>query len=308
MKKLDQEFYGYVESSGIEKRNNYDQYVLKINTIFGSVYMKYWNIEENPKIKADDFVKVILFNYEEAIEENNVYNSISLDSSKINKPFHANCELVKNTDVPRDILHVIWKDRKKQVDQAKKLLIDDSYWTNKDYGKFLVSVISENKYFVTCPAAKKNHHAFKGGLLVHTAEVFSHCMSIANCSHNTDFYSKTIDTDVLYLSAWLHDIGKTELYSIDSNNAIEYDRDAERYQSHIVRSNNIFNIYANHHKLDKDFIDKVSHCILTHQDRKDWNSPQEPETIEGIILAKSDYISSEISKRENGEVLLKERY
>ena len=114
----------------------------------------------------------------------------------------------------------------------------------------------------------------------------------------------SIDTDVLYLSAWLHDIGKIELYSINNENTIEYDRDGERYQSHIVRSNSIFNRYAYNENLDRDFINKVSHCILTHQDRKEWNSPQEPETVEGIILAKSDHMSSEISKRENGEVLL----
>jgi len=305
MKKLEQEFYGYVESSGIEERRGFQQYVLSLNTCSGRVNMKYWNVNENNlKPKSDDFVKIILFNYEEALEEHKTYSSISLDSSIKNKPFHANCEVVRKEDVPEDVLKLIFKDRKEQVEKAKKLLIDDSYWVNKDYGKFLVSIISENKDFVTCPAAKKNHHAFKGGLLVHTAEVFSHCMAIANCQHNIDFYSMSIDTDVLYLSAWLHDIGKIELYSINNENTIEYDRDGERYQSHIVRSNSIFNRYAYNENLDRDFINKVSHCILTHQDRKEWNSPQEPETVEGIILAKSDHMSSEISKRENGEVLL----
>ena len=63
MKKLEQEFYGYVESSGIEERRGFQQYVLSLNTCSGRVNMKNWNVNENKlKTKTDDFVKMILFN------------------------------------------------------------------------------------------------------------------------------------------------------------------------------------------------------------------------------------------------------
>ena len=308
MNKLDQEFYGFVESAGLEERRGFEQYVLSLNTKSGTVLMKYWNTDVSTKPKVNDFVKITLFNYEEALEEHQKYNSISLDSSIKTKPYHANCDLIQKEDVPTDTLKLIFKDRKEQVEKAKKLLLDDSYWVDKDYGKFLISIITENKDFVTCPAAKGMHHNFRAGLLVHTAEVFSHCMAIANCHHNLEFYSNVINTDALYLSAWLHDIGKIEVYSINNENVIEYDRDKERYQSHLVRSNNIFQKYAMQQSLDEDFTNNVSHCILSHHDRRDWGAVTEPETIEAMILARADLLSSEISKRENGGNLLARRY
>lgn len=312
-KELDQEFYGFVTSTEIIERNGHMQYVMNLCTAAGPVALKLWDLKSekvNDKIvyqpkaslypKTNDFLKVILFNYQEALQELKNYSSIGLDTTN-KKPYHASCEIINKEEVPEEILPKIWKDRESQSEYAKKLLSDDSYWNDKNCGKLLREIILNNKKFAVYPAAKGQHHAYKYGLLIHTAEVFSNCRSIANSEYISKFYKTVINTDVLYLSAWLHDIGKIEVYDLEED-SIKHNSDAETLQSHLVRSNNIFQKYV--HKADygfeKDFIDHVSHCILSHHERREWDAAQEPKTIEAIILCRSDYISSEIGKRENG--------
>ena len=146
------------------------------------------------------------------------------------------------------------------------------------------------------PAALKHHHIYEGGLLVHSYEVNFICNAIQNACE--ELYPGVVDKDVLNLSSWMHDIGKTETYYLDENMDPKINSEKENKINHLLRGNSIFVKLAEKHNLDSEFVEKVSHCILSHHDRIDWGSAVEPIDIEAIILAKADKISSELSKNE----------
>jgi 3'-5' exoribonuclease len=65
--------------------------------------------------------------------------------------------------------------------------------------------------FLEAPAAVSNHHAYANGLLEHTVTVAESARSMA-VSYR-DIYPQ-LDADIVVAGALLHDIGKTEAYSM----------------------------------------------------------------------------------------------
>lgn len=68
---------------------------------------------------------------------------------------------------------------------------------------FVGSVIGDADGFFEKPAARKKHHAFRGGLALHTLEVAGIAIATAGQMEKLDF-----DMDILIGGAILHDIGK----------------------------------------------------------------------------------------------------
>ncbi|MBU2052961.1 MAG: HD domain-containing protein [Nanoarchaeota archaeon] len=81
------------------------------------------------------------------------------------------------------------------------------------------------------------------------------------------------DKEVIEIAAWLHDIGR----AISRN---DFEKENEH---HIVGEKESIKI-LNKLGYEKDFIRKVSHCVLTHRGRKE----PDPETIEAKIVSSAD--------------------
>lgn len=298
MKKVELEefLYAYVDSAGEQDKNGYPQYILNTITQKGKVSFKFWNVGKKDSFpKAGDFIKVKVFDLSGATNELNTYKTLSLDSLSKNKPYFCDCIEINQEDIPEEILSIIFKDRSKQISLAVDLFKDSSYWVDKKKYKFLMEFIKPHlEQFTSVPAAVAHHHNYKGGLFVHTSEVFSNCYAILNASCNKSFYSDQIDSDALYMSAWLHDLGKIEVYYMD-NDCPKINSDKENQIGHPTISNLLFIEAAKNYGLEQDFIDKVSHCILSHHDKPEWGAVITPQTLEAIILCKADFISSRIS-------------
>lgn len=296
-----EDLYCYVKSARITPKNDFKQPLfVSAKCQFGNIKFVFWLTEKIPGFKVNDvstwpistgqFLKVSFVDFEKA---NNEF--ISRSSATLQGRYNSNFtyKIINEEDVSEDLVKLIKRDYSKQIEIAKNALLDNSCWKNKDCAKLLRDIIYNNKNFVKCPAAVDNHHAYEGGLLVHSYEVYNFSKAI---SEKDDY--NAIDTDVLYLSCWLHDIGKTETYYIDEDGNCAIDGNKENLIFHAIRSYAIFKMAANKLDLNSDFIDKVSHCILSHHDRKDWDSPMEPITPEAIILARSDMISATLAKFE----------
>lgn len=292
---LEEILYGYVESAGDVEKGPYKQYALYTNTQKGKLIFKFWNIGKKENFpKAGDYIKVKVLDISKATDELNTYKSLSLDSSSRSKPNFCDYIPINQEDVPSDIIGIIFKDRSRQMSFAANLLKDSSYWSNKNNHKFLMELLKPKlDKFTTVPAAVEHHHNYKGGLFVHTSEVFSNCYAIINAACNKEFYSDLVEPDVLYMSAWLHDLGKIEVYYMEGD-CPKINSDKENQIGHPTISNNFFIEFASK-KLDQNFIDKVSHCILSHHERPEWGAVIKPQTLEAIILCRADFISSRIS-------------
>lgn len=287
--KLVNPMFAYVESASEKENGNYLNWVLSTRTENGLLELKFWNMQNKDEFpKAGDFIKLKVMNLEKATDELKEYGNISLDSTYKSKPCHCEAIPINEEEVPEETRKIIKKDRKQQLSLAVRLLQEKSHWKDEKIHDFLLDFVKQNAdKFTTVPAATDHHHNYKGGLLIHTSEVFANCVGVANAPTNAD----KIDTDVLYLSAWMHDMGKMEVYRMEGDE-IKIDSEKERRIGHITISNQMFTEAATKYGLDKDLICAVSHCILSHHERREWGAATEPDTIEAHILCRADFISS----------------
>jgi hypothetical protein len=284
--KLEERMLAYVESVEDTEGSNY---LLNVKTLNGLLVLRYWNLRNKSSFPVPgDFIEIRIENMAKAEAELQKWSSLSLDSTS-NKPFHCSLVPINEEDVPEETRCRIKKDRTKQKVKALELLKDDSCWKDKSLHSFLMGFFKSNMdKFTSVPAAVGHHHAYRGGLFIHTAHVFSLCHGIVN---NLMCEFDQVDSDILYTAAWFHDTGKLDVYSMDGEVPI-IDSEKESMMGHITLSDRIFRRAAEQFGLPEKFIDRVSHCILSHHDRREWDTVVEPKTIEATILCRADYISS----------------
>jgi len=120
------------------------------------------------------------------------------------------------------------------------------------------------------------HHAYSGGLVVHTAEVVTAAVSMGE--------TVGADLDVLITAAIWHDFAKIHDYD-EHGNGTKY-RDLIR---HVSGSFAEFTWYWD--VIEHPKYEEISHCILAHHGRKEWGSPVEPQTKEAACLHYADMLS-----------------
>lgn len=152
---------------------------------------------------------------------------------------------------------------------------------------------------VNCPAAINYHHAYTGGLVEHTTEVFEIAVSIA------DTMSKTlndIDYDIVYAAAILHDYGKIYDYAFNEQKNVWEDTVHHAIFGHISMGFHL--VYNKIQGLslpdsEKNRANNLLHCILSHHGTKEWGSPVVPATVEARIVFTADEGSAKIDKMRN---------
>jgi hypothetical protein len=289
--KLEERMFAYVESAGDAEKGKFTNYALNVNTLNGPLGLKFWNMRKRDSFPVSgDFVELKMIDIDEATAELDKYKTLSLDSTS-NKPYFCELVPVNEEDVPEEVRRKIKKDRTKHKAYVLEMLRDGSCWKDKRKHEFLLGFFkSEAERFTTAPAATDHHHNYKGGLFIHTGDVFSLCKGVVDAPMNA-LDEGWVDSDVLYMAAWFHDAGKMDVYKMEGDSP-KIDSDMERRVGHPTISNQMFTKAAQDFGLSSEFITAVSHCILSHHDRKEWGAVVEPDTIEAKILCRADYISS----------------
>jgi 3'-5' exoribonuclease len=142
--------------------------------------------------------------------------------------------------------------------------------------------------FKRAPAAKNMHHAYLGGLLVHTVSMVFLADKIAE-----HYRGGGIDRDLLIAGTILHDIGK--LREFEYKYKIDYS-DEGRLLSHIVIGLKMID-----EKLDKlqnfpkNLEILLKHLVVSHHGSREFGSPEVPKTIEAVLLNYVDEIDSKVN-------------
>jgi 3'-5' exoribonuclease len=140
--------------------------------------------------------------------------------------------------------------------------------------------------FITAPAAKRMHHAYLGGLLEHT-------LSVAVLAEKTAAHYAGIRRDLLLAGAVLHDIGK--IHELDYRTGIDYTTEG-RLLSHIVIGLRMLDEKLGHiGSVPEEEVMLLRHLIVSHHGKKEFGSPEEPRTLEALLLNYVDEMDSKIA-------------
>jgi 3'-5' exoribonuclease len=153
--------------------------------------------------------------------------------------------------------------------------------------------------FGKAPAAKGAHHAYMHGLLEHTVSVGEMALKIAE-------HYKHLNRDILLCGALLHDIGKTQEFSLGP--PIDY-TDAGRLEGHVVLGVRMLDKrMASMRGFPENLASHIRHLIISHHGLYEFGSPKKPKTPEALVLhmlddldAKTAMIQEVIAVQGGGE-------
>lgn len=140
------------------------------------------------------------------------------------------------------------------------------------------------------PAAKRNHHAYLGGLLEHSLSVAKAADRL--CGHYRE-QGAELDRDLLVAAALLHDIGKVR--ELAARRSFVY-TDEGQLLGHILLGLQMVTEEARQIPgLRPDRLLHLQHLIASHQGRLEWASPKVPMTLEALILHAADELDAKMN-------------
>jgi len=160
----------------------------------------------------------------------------------------------------------------------------------------LVELLLSENYdaWLTHPAARRNHHAYLGGLLEHSLSVTRTCVFLAE--KYADYYPEMkppLDKSLVVAGGILHDIGKLR----------EMERRPEG-SAHTAEGSLIGHILLGRDMVreaavamrdeapDADTLLRLEHLIVAHQRLPEWGSPVPPMTPEALLVHYADDVDA----------------
>lgn len=157
---------------------------------------------------------------------------------------------------------------------------------NNDIKKIVETLfnINEDK-LMYYPAAKKNHHSIRGGLLYHVFTMLNVAEKLCDIY---DFLNK----DLVYAGVILHDLAKIK--EMDSNElgiVSEYTLEGTLL-GHITQGIKDIEVVGEQFNVDREIITLLQHMILSHHYEPEYGSPIKPMIPEAEILHHLDIIDA----------------
>ncbi|OPY60080.1 MAG: 3'-5' exoribonuclease YhaM [Pelotomaculum sp. PtaU1.Bin065] len=157
---------------------------------------------------------------------------------------------------------------------------------NRDVFEIVSRILNDSKdKLMFYPAAKKNHHSIRSGLLYHI-------MTMLKSGEKLSEIYTFINTDLLYAGIILHDIAKLD--EMDANElGIVTDYTIEgNLLGHIVQGIKKIAFAAEEIGADEEISLLLQHMILSHHYEPEYGSPTRPQIPEAELLHYIDIIDT----------------
>lgn len=156
-----------------------------------------------------------------------------------------------------------------------------------EYREIMTLILSKyGEQFKIWPAAVRNHHEIKSGLIWHSLTMLKMAKNVV------DVYSdRLIDGELLYCGVILHDLGK--VIEITSGATNDFSLEGKLI-GHISIMANELNHMAKINNLNSEKIILLEHMILASHGRLEYGSPVEPHLLEAEILSFLDNLDARI--------------
>lgn len=194
--------------------------------------------------------------------------------------------LKKEEVMEADYLPASEKDREALA--AELALVKDELETEplRELFELMISDAGFWEAFCSAPAAKSMHHARIGGLLEHSVQ----CMRIAR--RLAALYP--VDRDLLLFGAIFHDVGKVKELSWGVG-GFGYTTEG-RLQGHVVLGDRLVAGYILRiADFPEDLALQISHILLAHQGELAYGSPEQPKTLEALLVHFIDNLDARVA-------------
>ena len=157
---------------------------------------------------------------------------------------------------------------------------------DEDFRKICTYVLNQNKdALMIAPAAKKNHHAIRSGLLYHTSTMLRCALTLSS------IYS-FLNKDLLYTGVILHDMGKLfEMKQSETGLVSEYTVEGTLL-GHIIQGINYIDQVGKDINVNPEKILLIKHMILSHHYIPEHGSPKAPAFPEAELLHYLDIVDA----------------
>ncbi len=135
------------------------------------------------------------------------------------------------------------------------------------------------------PAAKRNHHSVRGGLLYHILTMLRCGEALANIYPH-------INRDLLYAGIILHDIAKIDEMDADELGIVSDYTVEGHLLGHIVQGVKRVEQAAKELDIDREVSLLIQHMIISHHSQPEFGSPKPPMIPEAELLHHIDMIDS----------------
>ncbi|WMJ80453.1 OB-fold nucleic acid binding domain-containing protein [Clostridium sp. MB40-C1] len=159
---------------------------------------------------------------------------------------------------------------------------------NDDIRKIVETIIDEkSEKLMHYPAAKKNHHAVRSGLLYHTT-------TMLKAGEKLSEIYKFINTDLLYGGIILHDIAKIDEMDASELGIVSDYTVEGQLLGHIIQGVKNIEVVAKKVNADKEISMLLQHMILSHHYEAEYGSPKKPMIPEAQMLHYLDILDASL--------------
>jgi 3'-5' exoribonuclease len=170
--------------------------------------------------------------------------------------------------------------------------------TNTSIRNIVIAILQEKQSkLMHYPAAKKNHHAIKSGLLFHV-------LTMLRAGEKLCEIYAFLNRDLLYAGIILHDIAKLEEMEANELGIVSEYTVEGQLLGHITQGIKKIELVAMAVGADKESTMLLQHMILSHHYEPEYGSPIKPMFPEAELLHHLDIIDARMydMKRVTGEV------
>ncbi len=269
------ENYFIIKSAECRTSTNGKKYLdFTIGDCTGEINSKYWNYNEGDEelYKPNVLIKV---RGSVTVWQNN--NQFKIDRIRVTNE-QDNVQISNFVPSAPYTSEAMYKEVMDYIDKIK----------NDDIKNILFHIIEnyEDK-LMHFPAAKKNHHAIRAGLLYHTTTMLKAGEKLC------EVYA-FINTDLLYGGIILHDLAKIDEMDASELGIVSDYTVEGQLLGHIIQGVKNIEVAAQKVGADKEITMLLQHMILSHHYEADFGSPKKPMIPEAQMLHYLDILDASL--------------
>ena len=159
---------------------------------------------------------------------------------------------------------------------------------DQDLSRLVTYVLSQNREpLLYWPAAFKLHHAFRGGLLLHT-------LSIVRLAEKVCEIYPFVDKDLLLAGAILHDISKLTEYDVAETGTASGYSVRGNLLGHLAEGAMLIRKAAEELGIPSEKSMLLEHMVLSHHGNPEFGAAVRPMFIEAELLSHLDLIDAQL--------------